>query len=130
MNPSRLFSRNRLVWGAIGLLQFASSPAMLKASAQELVVPIVSLSAARAETREPLCIAAIGEAALPAPSVFVLSRQGSDLAREVSVLILYDGTAINGKDYDGLPEFVTIPAGQDSVEIEVSPRFDELAEGD
>ena len=94
------------------------------------LVPVVSLSATRAETREPFCDPALCDAPTPAPGVFQLSRRGGNLTRELSVVIQYAGTAINGTDYDPLADFVTFPAGQASVEVLVSATFDQLAEGD
>lgn len=116
--------------GGGGAIQF-----VLLASAGPLgndlpLVPVVSLRATRAETREPLCDPALCDAAVPAPGVFLLSRSGADLTSALSVLIQYTGTASNGTDYDSLPAFTTIPAGQESVEVLVSPRFDALVEGD
>jgi len=39
------------------------------------------------------------------------------------------GTAINGVDYTTIPNFVTIPAGQSSTSLIISPTFDGIPEG-
>jgi hypothetical protein len=93
-------------------------------------VPIVSIRAAAPETREPFCDPAICDAALPAPGVFVVTRRGGDLARELAVSMAYSGTATSGADYPALPGFVNFGAGQASVELRVEAAYDQLPEGD
>ncbi|MFH1936266.1 MAG: choice-of-anchor L domain-containing protein [Bacteroidota bacterium] len=39
------------------------------------------------------------------------------------------GTAINGVDYTTIPNFVTIPAGQSSTTLTISPIYDGISEG-
>ena len=95
-----------------------------------LTVPLVGIQARVPETREPFCDPALCKAPLPAPGVFLLTRHGGDLSQELSVLMRYAGTAINEKDYALLRDFATFPAGQDSVEIQVSAKFDQVVEAD
>lgn len=52
----------------------------------------------------------------PAPSPFLVSYS-------------IGGTATNGTDYTNIPNSVTIPAGQDSVNLVIHPVLDGLAEG-
>jgi len=92
--------------------------------------PIVSIRASQPVTTEPLCDPAICDAALPAPGVFVVSRHGGDLSRELSVPIRFQGTAMSGADYRALPEFVVFGAGAGSVELLVEASHDTLIEGD
>ena len=93
-------------------------------------VPTISIRATVPETREPFCDPAICDAAPPPPGVFVVSRRGGDLTRELSVLLTYEGTASNGVDYAQLPGFVLFPAGAASVELFVEGAYDRLPEGD
>ena len=102
------------------------------ASATGLVVPspLISILASVPETREPFCDPAICDAAPPPPGVFVLTRKGGDLARELSVMILASGSASNGIDYAALPGFVQFRAGSETAELYVEAAYDLLAEGD
>jgi hypothetical protein len=93
-------------------------------------VTVVSIRASVAETREPFCDPAICDAALPAPGVFVVTRRGGDLNRELAVSLGYAGTATSESDYAALPEFALFRAGQASVELLVEATFDRLSEGD
>jgi len=93
-------------------------------------VPVVSIRATVPETREPFCDPAICDAALPAPGVFVVTRLGGDLTRELFVSMGYAGTATSGTDYPALPSFVTFRAGEGSVELLVEAAYDKLSEGD
>ncbi len=93
-------------------------------------VPVVSIRASVAETREPFCDPAVCDAALPAPGVFVVTRSGGDLARELFVSMSYAGTATSGTDYPALPSGVSFPAGEASVELLVEAAYDRLSEGD
>jgi len=92
-------------------------------------VPVISIRASVAQTREPFCDPAICDAALPSPGVFVVSRHGGDLARELFVSMGYAGTAAGGKDYPALPNFVSFRAGQSSVELVVAAAYDRMSEG-
>lgn len=93
-------------------------------------IPVVSILATRPETHEPLCPPNTCLAPTPAPGVFVISRHGGDLANALTVLLQYGGSALPRLDYTPLPEWVEIPAGQESVELLVTALFDEFAEGD
>ena len=94
------------------------------------LVPVVSIRASVAETREPFCDPAVCDAAVPAPGVFVVTRRGGDLTRELFVSLGYAGTATSGTDYPVLPGFVTFRAGEASVELLVEAAYDKLTEGD
>jgi hypothetical protein len=94
------------------------------------VVPVVSILATRPETHEPLCPPDTCLAPTPAPGVFLISRRGGDMAQGLNVLVQYGGSALPRLDYTPLPEWVEIPAGQESVELFVTALFDELVEGD
>jgi len=93
-------------------------------------IPVISIRASVPETREPFCDPAICDAALPAPAVFVVTRRGGDLTRELSISLGYSGTATSGADYPALPNFVVFRAGQASVELPVEAAYDRLREGD
>src|SRR5205807_168957 len=62
------------------------------------------------------------------PGVFTVSRTGST-AGALTVPIVLGGTATNGSDYNSLASSVTIPAGQASAQIVVTPIDDNLVEG-
>ena len=94
------------------------------------LVPVISIRALAAETREPFCDPAVCDAALPAPGVFVVTRRGGDLARELFVSLSYAGTATGGTDYPALPGFVSFRAGEASVKLLVEAAYDRMSEGD
>jgi hypothetical protein len=94
------------------------------------LMPVVSIRATRPETSEPVCPPDTCLAPTPAPGVFTVSRRGGDMTRALTVLLRYGGSALPRADYDPLPERVEIPAGQESVELDVVARFDEAMEGD
>ena len=94
------------------------------------IVPVVSVRAAIAETREPFCDPAVCDAALPAPGKFVVIRHGGDLTRELLVSMSYSGTATGGRDYPALPGTVAFRSGQVAVELLVEAAYDRLSEGD
>jgi hypothetical protein len=56
-------------------------------------------------------------------------RRTGETNHDLTVLYAVSGTASNGEDYELLPEFVTIPAGQRSAPVVVIPREDRLVEG-
>src|SRR5262249_5109558 len=58
---------------------------------------------------------------------FVVTRTGS-LASPLVVFYTVTGTATNGVDYFALPGSVTIPAGQASVPLLVTPVLDSVAD--
>jgi PKD repeat protein len=59
---------------------------------------------------------------------FVITRNG-DLSSSLTVNCRLGGTATNGSDYEALAEAVVIPAGVDSVTINVKPIEDVIIEG-
>ena len=59
---------------------------------------------------------------------FTFTRTGSTAAA-LDVSVAWTGAAGNGVDYTALPGNVTIPAGQSSVDVTVSPIDDSLIEG-
>jgi hypothetical protein len=67
---------------------------------------------------------------VPAPGVLVVRRSGGNQDNSLSIMLRVGGTATPGSDYEKLPDFAVIPAGQDSVELYVRALFDELVEGD
>ena len=94
------------------------------------LTPVVSIRATRPETQEPVCPPDTCLAPTPASGVFTVSRRGGDLARGLIVFLRYGGSALPRADYDPLPESVEIPAGRESVDLEVTARFDDAMEGD
>lgn len=122
-------------WRFVSLLlaAFASVSFWVEAASATGVLlppPLISLRASVPETREPFCDPAICDAAPPPPGVFVLSRKGGDLARELSVMILVSGSASNGVDFARLPGFVQFRAGSETAELYVEAAYDLKAEGD
>jgi hypothetical protein len=81
-------------------------------------VPVVSVAAADPSASE------VG----PDPGAFTIARIGS-VTEALSVQYNVSGTATNGSDYTSLPGWATIPAGQASVTVIVSPADDALVEG-
>lgn len=59
---------------------------------------------------------------------FVVSRVGSTDS-SITVTLSVGGTAINGVDYDAIPNSVTFPAGTNMVWLDVVPRVDTAMEG-
>jgi hypothetical protein len=62
------------------------------------------------------------------PADFVITRTG-DVSAGLTVFYNVGGTATNGKDYKELPGEVTIPAGEDSVIIQIFALADRETEG-
>lgn len=79
--------------------------------------PLVSIEATNAEASE------IGLS----PGSFTITRLGS-LTQAVIVSLQISGTAVNGVDYSFLPSSVTIPAGESSFTVSVTPFADTLTE--
>ena len=65
----------------------------------------------------------------PDPATFTVSRWGNS-TNPLTVNYTIGGTAVNGTDDAALSGTVTIPAGQSSATITVSPVLDNLLEGD
>ena len=64
-----------------------------------------------------------------AQGAFMLTRTG-DLGLPLQVPLTTTGTAIAGTHYLTLPGTVTIPAGQSTISLQLSPVSDSLAQGD
>ncbi|MFD0893583.1 DUF1349 domain-containing protein [Luteolibacter ambystomatis] len=62
------------------------------------------------------------------PGSFTVTRSGGSTAAALNVLYTLSGTATNGTDYQALSGTVTIPAGQTSATITVTPIDDFLQE--
>lgn len=62
------------------------------------------------------------------PGVITISRSG-DLSLPLWVPLTISGTAVAGSHYAALPTSVTIPAGQSSTTLQVTPVADALAQG-
>ena len=99
-------------------------------SATILPPTVVSVRAVVPETREPFCDPAICDAPVPAPGVFVFTRRGTDVARELYVSISFGGSASSGVDYPILPMWVMFRPGALTAELQVPATFDLLLEGD
>jgi hypothetical protein len=63
------------------------------------------------------------------PGVFTITR-GGDTTAALTVSYAITGTATNGTDYTSIPATVTIPSGENSATVTVTPIPDTLAEGD
>lgn len=90
-----------------------------------LPVPIVSIKAIQAETTEP------GSVLPPesAPGLFRITRS-APFHEELQVHVAYRATAKSGEDYLSLPGIAVIPAGSNSLDLQVVARRDLLVEGD
>jgi hypothetical protein len=66
----------------------------------------------------------------PDTGTFTFTRSGGNLAASLGVDITRAGTATSGSDYFALPSTVNIPANQTSATATVTPRSDNLVEGD
>lgn len=63
------------------------------------------------------------------PAVYEVVRSGTDLTNALAVNYRVRGTATNGVDFQTLSGTITIPAGQASVNLMVTPIVDSLSEG-
>ena len=61
---------------------------------------------------------------------FTLLRSGAPLNHPLTVAYHLSGDATNGTDYTLLPGSITIPAGAESVELNITPSVDAAIEGD
>ena len=82
-------------------------------------LPAVTMQVAPTEVRED---------AVEFPAI-TLSRDRV-LDRDLTVFLTYGGDAVPGDDYEPLPSQVIIPAGQESVTLELRPVDDDWAEQD
>ena len=67
--------------------------------------------------------------ARPRNGVFTVSRAGPTVV-DLTVQYTLGGTASHGNDYQAIPASTTIPAGQSSATVTITPIPDALAEGD
>lgn len=67
---------------------------------------------------------------LPDPAVFEIRRVGGPSDVAVTVWYKTDGSAVNGVDYGLLDGTVSLPAGEDKVQLVVKPIPDKALEGD
>lgn len=86
-------------------------------------LPVISIEATRAETREPSRNERI------APGEFTLKRTGP-ANESLTVYLRFDGTATAGSDYARLEQTATFAAGAESTTLLVEPIDDQLMEGD
>lgn len=87
---------------------------------------VVTVEATDPDAAEPSNLT-LGADALDT-GLFTIQRTGS-MEEPLTVYYHLDGTALNGIDYEELPQLTVIPAGMDSVQLEVRPLHDELVEG-
>ena len=96
-----------------------------------LPVPVVTIAATRPETTEPFFCRAepcpLGPIA--APGTLTITRS-APLSQALEVYVGYQGMAKAGEDYLELPGVVVIPAGRESLELQVVAAGDDLVEGD
>ena len=64
----------------------------------------------------------------PVNGEFTLTRNGD--TNDLTVFLMFSGTASNGVDYAQLPTQITFPAGTDTLTLAVSPFLDYEIEGD
>jgi hypothetical protein len=80
----------------------------------------------------------LSEATLDSGSFTVTRSNNGNVAAAINVYFTFGGTALNGVDYDataqgyvnGDTRFITIPAGQLSASSIITPRKDNLIEGE
>ena len=84
-------------------------------------LPTLSIVATDANAAETL----IGQS--DNPGTYTITRTGST-TDALAVSLSYSGSATSGADYSSLPTQVTIPAGQSSVRLTLSPIDDSLSE--
>ncbi len=70
----------------------------------------------------------VGSESGSSPAVMLVTRTG-DMTRALAVNYLVTGSAVSGADYRTLPGSVTIPAGQPSAAIVVTPRDNGVKDG-
>ncbi len=80
---------------------------------------LVSLAAVDTIATQP----ADSVAASPDPGLIQITRSGFMLLSPVTVPISKGGTAVEGIDYEPLPSAVTFPAGVNSLDLKITPRF-------
>ncbi|MGE3469749.1 MAG: Calx-beta domain-containing protein, partial [Vicinamibacterales bacterium] len=65
----------------------------------------------------------------PDPGAFTFTRRGGNLAQALSVSFARSGTATPGSDFVVIPSSITIPAGQASAVLTITPIDDAVVEG-
>ena len=85
-------------------------------------LPVVTVTAAEPTATEPLTDTIAGE-----NGTFIFSRTDST-ASDLTVYYSVSGTATSARDYISIGSSVIIPAGSDSVSINVTPKYDTLTE--
>jgi hypothetical protein len=85
----------------------------------EPMITVTAIDKSAAETK-------IGETANPGQ--FVLTRTG-DITAAQDVFYLLSGNAVNGVDYEKLPNKVTFAAGQKTATVDIKPIDDNIYEG-
>ncbi|WP_035616024.1 Calx-beta domain-containing protein [Haloferula sp. BvORR071] len=107
-------------------LQLASNGNYLSTSANAAVMTIndndTTLPLAAVVSNDPYAMEAPVD-----PGSFTFTRTGSTAAA-LNLSVAWSGTATNGSDYSTLPTTVTIPAGQSSYTLSVSPLNDTAIE--
>jgi len=111
--------------GPSGYQQYVT-PVILRSigAPNNLAAGTVMLHADNHRAAEPL-----DNAGTPRRTKITVTRAGS-LTDPLSVPLTYGGTATNGTDHAILPASVVIPAGLDSVSIEMIPASDTAVEGE
>ncbi|MCI0536198.1 MAG: hypothetical protein L0Z50_13310 [Verrucomicrobiales bacterium] len=104
-------------------LRTVSLPVTIYVFRGQPVVPIVSVRATQPETIEPC------PTCRPAPAVFTIVRT-EPVAEELLVFVKTGGTATEGSDYESIGLTAVIPAGKESVDLQVIPKADDLVERD
>jgi N-acetylneuraminic acid mutarotase len=97
-------------------LMFANITQLTDAAGRELGVPLVSFADAHADAAEP-----------NDPGIWHVRRIGST-AQALTVKYTVGGSATNGKDYETLTGTLTIPAGEDEVELRIDTIDDSQIE--
>ncbi len=91
--------------------------------AQDNALPVVGIVATREATSEPRPEARI------APGEFTIRRTGS-MEQSLDVFVTYQGTATPERDFEKLPNSVTIPAGKAETTLWVVAFDDDHVEGE
>ncbi|MEQ1852926.1 MAG: PKD domain-containing protein, partial [Chthoniobacteraceae bacterium] len=104
--------------GATGYLSNSANAVVMTIADNDTALPQVSVTAPDPYATE----APAGDTA-----TFTFSRIGST-ASSLNLAVAWSGTATNGTDYTTLPTTVTIPAGQSSINVTVTPIDDALIE--
>jgi hypothetical protein len=111
-----------LVSSSAYIIDSAKASGTVTIADNDRVLPSISVTARDATAAETR----VGQTANRGQ--FTISRTGST-ASSLTVTYAMSGSATNGTDYSRLSGTVTIPAGRSSVNLDVSPIDDSLAEG-